>query len=413
MNSDFYLVKITDHADDLLNGKIYMQPLRCFREQGYQEPTSSLRGDCFDGLLGIYDYENLPYDSELRRVILACLDRTTGKTDSGIVEKSSKKLIEIPPSAYRVSATYGGIGSSDDLLKMFCMYMLPFNRESKTIAIPDKRICAFGNRAVVIKNWIEFIERVYVTVQSIGLLGKGVVRYPHDYYHHGSLGITEKRSDYKWQSEFRLWVDEFDASESPLILDIGDISDIAEIIDTRSLLDVKTFFEGEYSPTPSTCYERDAMFSTYYAQRKLLWLVRHNELAGSENHFRAAQNHFANDNMRLAIQEIDKYLSLSFSNPRYDNCVPYYFDLSLLYLHLAEDYANIGHELISRAFVNSCMTFYMRAVRKPHIDGYLSDCLKKIKELWHGNEELWNGDKCLNYDLGFSILVYEVLMKLL
>lgn len=114
MNNNFFLVKITDYAEELMKGKVFMQPLVYYRQRGYQEPTSALVGDCFDGLFGIYDYSNLPPNRELKNAVLKTLDKMPQMEG---VENS---------------VTYGGIGSSDDYLKMFCMYMLPYNNDYKT-----------------------------------------------------------------------------------------------------------------------------------------------------------------------------------------------------------------------------------------------------------------------------------------
>jgi len=279
--------------------------------------------------------------------------------------------------------------------------------------LPDKRICEFGKKAVVVRNWIEFIERIYNAVQKIGMLGKGVVRYyNNDYY--GSLGITKKRSKYEWQSEFRLFVNETTITDKPLELDIGNISDIADLItDTQSLLDIKYYFNGEYSSIPSSCYERDAIFSKYFIQCKLIWLIDYYEPIGCGEHFRVAQKHFHNDDISSAVRELDTYLSMSLENLNHNICIPYHYDLCNLYLRLAEDYAHLGMELKSRAFIYNCMTHYMRAVQKPYIDSYLNDSITKLEKLWIGNEKLWDDEKCLDHELGFAILLYEVLMKLL
>ena len=379
MHNDFFLVKITDYAEEFIKGKLFMNSLVNFRKGGFAEPTSALRGDCFDGLFAIYDFENLPPDGEFKDAILNYLN-------------TQNKEYEKYGDAIKCSGvTHGGIGSPDDYRKMLCMYMLPFNKESKTITLPCKQLCEFGNKAVVVKNWGKFIQRVCNAVKDIGNVGYGVVEYTDK---HGSLGILRKRSSYEWQSEFRFWVDEntknidrskldFNQLFEPinnehLILDIGDISDIADLIETESLLNIEYYFDGNYTDTPSSYYERDAIFISQQVRSELFTLVCHNEPKGCEKHFRLSEKHLHNEDMFLAKQEIEHYYTLSLSNADYDKCVPFYFMISELYLRLAEDYSNINMEEASKAFAVKSLTYYMRAMRKSVVDPYLEERLMKI-----------------------------------
>lgn len=107
-----------------------------------------------------------------------------------------------------------------------------------------KEMATFGDSAVFIKNVDEFIHRVRKAAEAKGIqVGYGPVSYYHDNelkHHkqvmeqHGAAPLW-KRDRYKNQQEYRIYLDtEIDDS---MILEIGDIRDIAELLPTTVLLD--------------------------------------------------------------------------------------------------------------------------------------------------------------------------------
>ena len=124
-----------------------------------------------------------------------------------------------------------------DPINLFCMHLINFHREGNTdtLKIPT-RATAFGRHAVVILDVSEFIRRVR---QAVGGAGFGLRYKPVEYYDpatgiHTNPATLEpiftKRNDYQEEQEFRIAIDRRLAVPTPLELDIGPISDIAELI---------------------------------------------------------------------------------------------------------------------------------------------------------------------------------------
>ncbi len=121
-------------------------------------------------------------------------------------------------------------------INLFCMHMVNFHRDGNTgiLKVPS-RATSFGRYAVVILDVGEFIRRVKKAVDRAGhrLSYKQVEYYDSATGIHTSLTtlgpIFTKRNDYQEEQEFRIAIDRRLAVPTPLELDIGPISDIAEL----------------------------------------------------------------------------------------------------------------------------------------------------------------------------------------
>ena len=122
-------------------------------------------------------------------------------------------------------------------VNLFCMHMIDFHREGNAgiLKIPF-RATSFGRYAVVILDVGEFISRVKRAVDRTGYrLSYGQVQY-----YDSAIGIHTspttlepiftKRNDYQGEQEFRIAVDRRLAVPTPLELEVGPLSDIAELI---------------------------------------------------------------------------------------------------------------------------------------------------------------------------------------
>lgn len=99
------------------------------------------------------------------------------------------------------------------------------------VLIPEKMI-KYGEYAVVIPQADLFVERLKKAVlkAGIGLLGR-----PVNYYDFSKDNISrrypdiafQKRSEFSYQREFRFLLKKHESIDSPQILDVGDLSDIA------------------------------------------------------------------------------------------------------------------------------------------------------------------------------------------
>lgn len=135
---------------------------------------------------------------------------------------------------------------------LFCLYALhdgglqsrsPEDAQSleECLKVPED-CAAFGEYAVVITNYTEFVKRVYnaAVEAEYGLVGRLVSYYDPA---SGTPPITSeidtiftKRKEYEYQSEFRFAIKTGTVGNDPIILNIGKIDDIAIALGTSDLL---------------------------------------------------------------------------------------------------------------------------------------------------------------------------------
>ena len=107
------------------------------------------------------------------------------------------------------------------------------------LTIPD-RCLSLGKYAVVVKNVPAFIDRMRDSAQAKGYgIRYGLVKYYDPATFHGNLHDVEaafrKQNHYSFQREFRFIVDSGSLGEAPLVMDIGDISDITLQLESSEL----------------------------------------------------------------------------------------------------------------------------------------------------------------------------------
>ena len=99
----------------------------------------------------------------------------------------------------------------------------------------------FGEYAVVVTDYKEFIKRVYEAAveAGYGLMGKLVSYYDPE---NGTPPINSeietiftKRKEYEYQSEYRFAIKTGTVGDNPIILDIGKIDDITTTLRTSEL----------------------------------------------------------------------------------------------------------------------------------------------------------------------------------
>jgi len=101
----------------------------------------------------------------------------------------------------------------------------------------DTRNLGFGDKAVIIKDFNEFVKRVDLAISSVGKrLLHGPVEYVNKSEYHGTMGPFRKFSEYNYQSEFRFVVLGGKATKpEALQLNIGDIRDITLVLPSKQL----------------------------------------------------------------------------------------------------------------------------------------------------------------------------------
>ena len=139
-------------------------------------------------------------------------------------------------------------------------WIVPAERYGEVIAryvhIPEAAM-KFGDFAVRIHHPHEFVERVRAAADKLGVeMDCGFVDYGRGPMPSRGLKdvglIFRKRKSYKYEREFRFSFESAQRVEGPLILDVGDLSDIAKLFRTREFNGQLTITHGEYAPDAPT-----------------------------------------------------------------------------------------------------------------------------------------------------------------
>ena len=216
MSVIFFLVKFFDndaYAEDFVKGRVYANTLKLFKT-------------------------------------------LEGSDDSGRADRHEGTVAWLQPGQGRLEIN--GMDITDDLagpiqlqknwldhLHIFCMHavhsggldMATISNENteelrEQLTIPDECRC-LGEHAVVVNNVPEFIRRMEAGAEVNGYrMSRGLVRYYDPESFHGNFrdveSIFHKQNRHGNQREFRFVIDNGLASNAPLILEIGDISDITQ-----------------------------------------------------------------------------------------------------------------------------------------------------------------------------------------
>ncbi len=128
---------------------------------------------------------------------------------------------------------------------LYCMYAVhPGIMENGTFSV-NKDIISFGSHCVVINKGCheEFCKRVFDALLDAGFNSSSarlVTYYDHEKGLLTSIDMFMKRIGYRFQNEFRIYVN--NDNDSPITLQIGSLHDIASIHETKSIIDM-TFSE--------------------------------------------------------------------------------------------------------------------------------------------------------------------------
>ncbi len=202
-----------NYMNDFLNGKIYMNRLSYFRK--IEENSESNRADEKEGLSAFWQPE------------------------AGVFKINGHTLTDFAaPIEMRFNHS--------DNLHVFCLFAgatsaSNLSDESKLSEIKNdfsvsKECAELGDYYVLIHNSPVFIKRMVKAIRAHNFLGStGLVNYydpdsfSGEFYNRPAFN---KQDNYKHQKEYRFAVDTQVVGEDALVLDIGDIRDIASISDT-------------------------------------------------------------------------------------------------------------------------------------------------------------------------------------
>ena len=248
---NYILAKIfnnAEYAKGFLSGKIYMNLLSTFGIGNLLVPKEDMnnkyRGDLNEGLA-----RQIPvHNGNLRNTLpffhgQECLPddiTTVGELDSRFLNENA--------------------------LSLFALY---FDSERNSFVRPDPRMMDFCMNkdtgevgpTVVITNPQEFLTRIVNTIsRNMGSpfwLAYGLVSYTSSDRGSGERDEFRKSKEYEWQQEFRIAVDvgdsvfytktneiEYDSNTGAIIIDVGDMSDIAMLVSTENFM--KLDFPKEY-----------------------------------------------------------------------------------------------------------------------------------------------------------------------
>ncbi|MDE0126752.1 MAG: hypothetical protein OXN97_19475 [Bryobacterales bacterium] len=95
----------------------------------------------------------------------------------------------------------------------------------------DKRCFNLGNHAVVVRDVPEFVNRMESSARAKGYrIGRKLVRYYDPATFHGEFADIEsvfrKQDQFSYQREFRFVIDRGTLEQEPLVMNVGDLSDI-------------------------------------------------------------------------------------------------------------------------------------------------------------------------------------------
>lgn len=227
----FFLVKIFEekkYADDLMRGKMFANRLSNFKKIEDGEG----RGDAFEGAV-------MPQLDGLT------IELSTTNESSGEVENITIREEEFAAPPIIRPKWF-------DNVNVFCMvashsggfqYVSVENIRDyqKQVKMPEECI-RFGRHAVLVKNYSELLRRVKVAAELQGYdIWWRLVEYYDPEVGTPPAGsnletIFSKRNKYEHQREFRIAIDTRNAGSGPIILDIGEIDDIAFCVNTSDII---------------------------------------------------------------------------------------------------------------------------------------------------------------------------------
>lgn len=210
---DLYRFMRKNFAESFLEGNIYMSALGYFWANGFESQQ-----DINEGIVQMQAPAQSPFPQELQSVI-------TGSV------------------RYRLEAY--------KYCNLLCMVMHHYNTQKKQTERFDPRMRDYGECAVRIIDIEEFLNRVFEKAKAQGdYCLAGPMNYlPFDSVRNG-MDCFEKLLHFAWQKEWRIAYihdqeklkrlaeeDLLRTYEEPYTLQIGDISDIAEIVSTKDIFD--------------------------------------------------------------------------------------------------------------------------------------------------------------------------------
>ena len=208
-----------EHAMEFLRGKVRAGTLL-----SYQETEDDLRSDPMEGVFDSGQFDGLK----------VTLQASNGQTYTLSHETGERMKLPLPwAGRFNVLCTTASYVDTE--------WVVPAERYDEVIdryvRIPEA-VTKLGDFAVWIHQPHEFVERVKAAADKLGVpMNCGFVDYgTHPMPRLGlkDVGmIFRKREQYKYDREFRFSFESPQNVEEPLVLNVGDLNDIAKLFRTR------------------------------------------------------------------------------------------------------------------------------------------------------------------------------------
>ena len=190
------------HCNSLLDhGQVYCQSVQYFREL----EDEMLRGDEYEGAQHMSNH------------------------DVRTPEEREQNL----PNLFRITK-YLAICTGN----IYCLYAVTRKMLFGAGHFISERVNGFGTHAVLIKDPPLFIDKFSKALEREKLdFQFGLVEYYDSFTYNGHLSNFLKPIEFEYQSEFRIFINR--KASNPFIIELGRISDIAEIRETEDLLNTE------------------------------------------------------------------------------------------------------------------------------------------------------------------------------
>lgn len=223
MTTIFFFVKFfinPEHANDFVNGRIFANRLSWYKKT--EDGNKSGRVDQHEGTIAWLQ----PGKGRLTLNGMDISDDLAGAVE---IQKNWLNHLNV----FCVHACHSG---DLDLSSLSNDNIEALRRE---LAIDD-RCLSLGNHAVVVKDVHEFIKRVESHARAKGYpIARRLIKYYDPDAFHGNFRDIEsvfwKQDSYSFQREFRFVINSGSLGEDPLVMNIGDLSDITLRLESSEL----------------------------------------------------------------------------------------------------------------------------------------------------------------------------------
>ena len=214
MNRIFLLVKFLDkpdHVRDFIQGKIYCKRLAYFKR---------LEADGDPGRSDPHEGTKTWLQPEQGRIVLNGRDISAGL--AGPIQIQMNWLDHL--HVHCIHAVHSGTVNPAEISNT------NIEELRREFIIPESCL-SLGQYAVVVQNVSEFVRRMRAAAGSkdYPIVSRLVKYYDPEVFHGGfedAEAVFQKRREFSYQREYRFALDTGIKDDCPLVLDIGDISDI-------------------------------------------------------------------------------------------------------------------------------------------------------------------------------------------